>query len=355
MWVLAINGLVYLALGLVTGRFRRKLLPIRPREVVADVKAALTFKLAHDDLSVYNAVQRLLYLGVILAGVVIVLSGLAIWKPVQLQELTALFGGYDAARYVHFFCDGGDRRLSRRACAAGAAGAEKPARHGRGTIGVGHAAQAQPSSPASITRLLIKDAAKLMPDPTRRLFLRGGASLGALTLLTGCDIVDGDAAEGVLRKISTFNDGVQALAVQSEQARAELSRERDHAAVPVQRLLPEDEAPEVDGQDYKLEVGGLIDNKEPWTLERALRAAAGVADHAAHLRRGLERDRLMAGRAAVGIPAAASAPTPARNMSGSSAPRAIPTPSTWRRRCIRRRSSRSSSTTRSCRASTASR
>jgi thiosulfate reductase cytochrome b subunit len=102
MWVLAINGLVYLVLGLVTGRFRRKLLPIRPGEVVADVKAALTFKLAHDDLSVYNSVQRLLYLGVILAGIVIVLSGLAIWKPVQLQELTALFGGYEAARYVHF-------------------------------------------------------------------------------------------------------------------------------------------------------------------------------------------------------------------------------------------------------------
>jgi thiosulfate reductase cytochrome b subunit len=103
MWVLAINGLIYIALGLATGRFRRKLLPIRPGEVVADLRAALTFKLAHDDLSVYNAVQRLLYLGVILTGIVIVLSGLSIWKPVQLQELTALFGGYEAARYVHFF------------------------------------------------------------------------------------------------------------------------------------------------------------------------------------------------------------------------------------------------------------
>jgi thiosulfate reductase cytochrome b subunit len=103
MWVLAINGLVYLALGFLTGRFRRKLLPIRPGEVVADVKAALTFRLSHDDISVYNSVQRLLYVGVILAGVVIVLSGLAIWKPIQLQELTAVFGGYDAARYVHFF------------------------------------------------------------------------------------------------------------------------------------------------------------------------------------------------------------------------------------------------------------
>jgi thiosulfate reductase cytochrome b subunit len=103
MWVLVINGIVYVALGVVTGRFRRKLLPIRLGEVNADLKAALTFKLAHDDLSRYNAVQKLLYTGVILAGVVAVLSGLSIWKPVQLQELTALFGGYDAARYVHFF------------------------------------------------------------------------------------------------------------------------------------------------------------------------------------------------------------------------------------------------------------
>jgi thiosulfate reductase cytochrome b subunit len=62
----------------------------------------LTFKLAHDDLSRYNAVQKLLYAGVLLTAVVIVLSGLAIWKPVQFQELTALFGGYDFARYVHF-------------------------------------------------------------------------------------------------------------------------------------------------------------------------------------------------------------------------------------------------------------
>jgi len=103
MWLLVVNGLVYLLLGLASGRFRRKLVPIRPGEVIADAKAALTGRLAHDDLSVYNAVQKLLYLGVILCGVVIVLSGLAIWKPVQLQELTAILGGYDAARYVHFF------------------------------------------------------------------------------------------------------------------------------------------------------------------------------------------------------------------------------------------------------------
>jgi|SRR5262247_690889 len=103
MWVLAVNGIVYVTLGIVTGRFRKKLLPIRGRQLAADLGAALTLRLRHDDLSVYNAVQRLLYLGVILAGIVAVLSGLSIWKPIQLQELTALFGGYEAARYVHFF------------------------------------------------------------------------------------------------------------------------------------------------------------------------------------------------------------------------------------------------------------
>lgn len=102
MWLLVANGIVYVALGFLTGRFRRKLLPIRPSDVIRDLRAALTGKLSHDDLSVYNAVQRLLYLGVIVVGIVVVASGIAIWKPVQFQELAALFGGYDAARYVHF-------------------------------------------------------------------------------------------------------------------------------------------------------------------------------------------------------------------------------------------------------------
>ena len=103
MWILVTNGIVYVTLGLATGRFRAKLFPIRPREVVRDLGAALRGRLSHADLSAYNAVQKLLYLGVICAGVVIVLSGLSIWKPVQFQQLTALFGGYDRARYVHFF------------------------------------------------------------------------------------------------------------------------------------------------------------------------------------------------------------------------------------------------------------
>jgi thiosulfate reductase cytochrome b subunit len=104
MWLLMVNGLVYLTLGFATGRFAKKLLPITPAGVLADTKAALTGKLSHDDLSKYNYVQKLLYVGIIVVGVVIVLSGLSIWKPVQLQYLTALFGGYDIARYVHFIC-----------------------------------------------------------------------------------------------------------------------------------------------------------------------------------------------------------------------------------------------------------
>ena len=102
MWLLVINGVVYVTLGISTGRFRRKLFPISPREVWRDLLAALRGRLAHDDLTVYNAVQRLLYVGILLTGVVIVLSGLSIWKPVQFQALTAFFGGYNTARYVHF-------------------------------------------------------------------------------------------------------------------------------------------------------------------------------------------------------------------------------------------------------------
>ncbi len=103
MWLFIVNGLLYVVLGVMTGRFRRKLLPIRPHDILVNLRDALTFRLSHQDLSVYNAVQKLLYLGVILAGFVAALSGFSIWKPVQLQTLTALFGGYDTARYVHFF------------------------------------------------------------------------------------------------------------------------------------------------------------------------------------------------------------------------------------------------------------
>jgi thiosulfate reductase cytochrome b subunit len=102
MWLLALNGLVYLLYGFASGRFRRRLLPITIGGILKDVSNALRGKLAHDDLTVYNTAQRAAYVAIILAIVVLVFSGLAIWKPVQLQWLASLMGGYEGARLVHF-------------------------------------------------------------------------------------------------------------------------------------------------------------------------------------------------------------------------------------------------------------
>ncbi len=103
LWLLVLNGIVYVGYGIFSGHFRRKLFPLTPRAVLSDMLTALRGKLAHDDLAVYNAAQRAAYLAIILCLAVLVLSGLAIWKPVQLQELAALMGGYEGARLVHFF------------------------------------------------------------------------------------------------------------------------------------------------------------------------------------------------------------------------------------------------------------
>ncbi len=103
MWLLAINGLFYLGYGFATGRLRERLLPIRIKDVVATVIDTLHFRIAHDDLTVYNAVQKLLYIVVILAGISQVVTGLAIWKPVQFSPLIDLMGGFQGARLLHFW------------------------------------------------------------------------------------------------------------------------------------------------------------------------------------------------------------------------------------------------------------
>ncbi len=102
MWLLMLNGLAYLAYGVVTGRFRQRLLPIRASEIVTTVRETLHLHIAHDDLTVYNAVQKLLYIVVILAGIAQVVTGFAIWKPVQLSWLVDLLGGFQGARLIHF-------------------------------------------------------------------------------------------------------------------------------------------------------------------------------------------------------------------------------------------------------------
>ncbi len=102
MWILVANGIAYLAYGFSTGRFRRKLLPIRIAEIIAEMRRALALKLAHDDLTHYNAVQRVLYVGIIVVVILQVVSGLVIWKPVQFSELAILFYDFQGARLVHF-------------------------------------------------------------------------------------------------------------------------------------------------------------------------------------------------------------------------------------------------------------
>lgn len=101
MWVLMASGLVYVAWSLASGHFRRDFLPITPAGVVRDLGAALRFRLVHR-LGEYNFVQRLLYAAVVVLGLLAVLTGLSIWKPVQLGALTWVFGGYDVARRLHF-------------------------------------------------------------------------------------------------------------------------------------------------------------------------------------------------------------------------------------------------------------
>lgn len=102
MWLLAANGAAYLVYGFATGRFRERLLPIRIADIIETVRDTLRLKIAHEDLTVYNAVQKTLYIVVILAGVAQVVSGVAIWKPVQFSGLVAFLGGFQSARLIHF-------------------------------------------------------------------------------------------------------------------------------------------------------------------------------------------------------------------------------------------------------------
>src|ERR1041385_5781997 len=116
--------------------------------------------------------------------------------------------------------------------------------------------------------LLIKDAAKLLPDPSRRLFLRGGASLGALALLTGCDIVDGPSSERALRVISEFNDWVQARLFNPNRLAEIYPESAITRPFRFNAYYDETEAPDVDEDTYRLALDGLIENKQAWTLHQ---------------------------------------------------------------------------------------
>ena len=103
MWLFAINGLVYLVYGIASGHFRRKLLPISPAALLRDIGEALRGKLAHENLAVYNAAQRAAYLALIVFLVLMIATGLVMWKPVQFYWYGQFMGDYEGARLLHFF------------------------------------------------------------------------------------------------------------------------------------------------------------------------------------------------------------------------------------------------------------
>ena len=186
-------------------------------------------------------------------------------------------------------------------------------------------------------KLLVKEAARLLPDPSRRLFLRNAASVGGLALLTGCTITDGLSAETALRKVSEFNDWVQARLFNPNRLAQTYPESAITRPFPFNGFYPEAAAPDID--EEMLPADRRRPDREQAAVDTgaALRAAAGDADYAPHLRRRLERGRQMDGHAAARIPDAASARTRAPSMCTSRARRAIRARSTWRPRCIRRR------------------
>jgi thiosulfate reductase cytochrome b subunit len=103
MWLLAVNGLLYLTLNMASGRLFAKFFPLRPADLWHDFTEALRGQLSHADLRHYNALQRAAYLFIILDLIVLVLSGLVLWKSVQFAVLRDLMGGYEFTRRIHFF------------------------------------------------------------------------------------------------------------------------------------------------------------------------------------------------------------------------------------------------------------
>ena len=116
-------------------------------------------------------------------------------------------------------------------------------------------------------RLLIKDATKLLPDLSRRRFIASGASLGALTLLTGCDVSDSASAEQLLAQVSKFNDAVQAFIFNPDALAPTFPESAITKPFPFNGYYAVEDAPDIDSKDWKFEVRGLVDNKKSWTLE----------------------------------------------------------------------------------------
>src|ERR1700682_4259233 len=120
-------------------------------------------------------------------------------------------------------------------------------------------------------QLLVRDATKLMPDLARRRFIAGGASFGALALLTGCDVSDSFSAEDMLKKVSKFNDGVQALIFNPNALAPTFPESAITKPFPFNAYYDLEDAPEIDGKDWKCGVRALADKKNSGMLEELSR------------------------------------------------------------------------------------
>ena len=186
-------------------------------------------------------------------------------------------------------------------------------------------------------KLLVRDAVKTMPELTRRRFITAGTSLGALTLLTGCDVVDSSSAEELLKQVSKFNDAVQAWMFNPDALAPTFPESMITKPFPFNAYYDLDDAPEIAAANWKLEVRGLVENKKPWTLDELYKLPQ-VKQVTRHI--------CVEGWSAIGswtgtpcvISSSWWAPTCAPNMSGSSAPTRTATTrrSTCARRCVRR-------------------
>jgi len=262
MWVLVMNFAAYLIVGAASGHFRRDFLPISAVAFARDFLAALRGRLGHR-LGEYNAVQKVFYWGC--AGRH---SG---DHPVGPEHLEAgAVAGIDlAVRRLRIrsrralLRDAGDCRLPDRTFSPGLIGAEDFGRDRfRPRFGITSRGERRPA----MTRAVLEPK-PLTAGIERRLFLRQTLSLGALTLLTGCDISDQDQVQAVLKAMSRWNDRAQAFlfrrqALAPTYAESDVVRDFRYNA-----YFPASQAPKLAAADYRLELSGLIERKRPWSVE----------------------------------------------------------------------------------------
>jgi DMSO/TMAO reductase YedYZ molybdopterin-dependent catalytic subunit/thiosulfate reductase cytochrome b subunit len=266
MWLLAINGLVYLAVNLFSGRLKRRFFPVSPKGVLHDLFAALRGKLGHADLTHYNQVQRVAYLFVMVDITLLVVSGLVLWKSVQFPLLRELLGGYDAAS--------GDGR----------AGPQNIVGHDCRSQGVRMKKRIQGSGldESSILTDARKIIAPQIEDRSRRSFLMRGLTLGGVAMLSGCNLTDSESVETALSSMSRFNDRVQGWLFNPNAMAPTYPESMITRPFPFNAFYGIDEAPTVEEESYRLEVTGLVADKRQWRLEE-LRAMAQTEQITRHI------------------------------------------------------------------------